>query len=288
MIFYDELMTGAKPTQSLLELLDLRYRTHFQIVGQGNDAQTMASNGYVVKVYGACEPQAPKIEAANLARAGLSDWVMETQADLPNCGSALTLRRFTGEPFTPGRFSSSSLAGLTGFLLRIHRLPEVGVVHEGTLRAKLNRFRVSLRREPGALQLIEALIALLPNVTGVHNRFTHQDLWAGNILLGEDGAILVVDWGRARGDDPARDLAILKTGSLDLLGPEAALETLMSIVRAYPDPEAVWARLRFYVPLTYLHDLHWSLDKEPGDYPGMAKRKLPLAHTFFEQFTPLW
>jgi thiamine kinase len=122
---------------------------------------------------------------------------------------------------------------------------------------------------------LEALEPRLPRLAGVPRAFAHNDLWAGNVLVARDGAVLVVDWSRAGGEDPARDLAILTTGSLSLLPQARCLEALRKIVRRYPDPEGIWERLGIWIPLTFLHDLYWFRDKEPQGFEAALADKLP-------------
>lgn len=51
-------------------------------------------------------------------------------------------------------------------------------------------------------------------------------------------------------------------------------------------PKEVRERLAFYVPLTYLHDLHWFRTKEPQGFPQALEEKLPKALAFFRDFFP--
>jgi thiamine kinase len=128
-------------------------------------------------------------------------------------------------------------------------------------------------------------------VAGTPQAFCHRDPHAGNILLKHPEAqgvpeALVVDWVRAQPDDPARDLAILTTGTLVLLGEEKAIAALQSIVRRYREPKALWRRLRFWVPLTYLHDMHWFRTKEPTGFEAAVADKMPKALRFYQDFNP--
>ncbi len=255
-------------------------------LGQGVEARVFADNGRVFKVYKPKERELAFKEAKNLARAGLGAWVLGVEV-LEAGHGVLILRRFPGEPFAPERFDDRALASLGAFLLRLHRLPEAGALELGAVRERLLRFKDALAEIPGAPEVADRLVPRLALLKGVRPAFCHTDLWAGNVLIAADGQTFVVDWARAKGEDPARDLAILKTGSLDLLGPEAALDALRPIVRRYPEPQAIWARLAFWIPMTYLHDLYWFLTKAPEGLEEAVRTKLPLAEALSWVFPPL-
>ena len=242
----------------------------------GQEARVFFTDGRVVKIYGPHERRLPYLEAKNLARAGLSAWLLGVLADDRLDGhAALILRRFSGRPFDPHTFGPRALAQLAGFVVRLHRLPERGVSRLAPVVERLRAFRRSLADRPAALAALDELEPQLPRLAGVPRVFAHNDLWAGNVLVAPDGAVLVVDWSRAAGEDPARDLAILTTGSLSLLPHERCLAALAAIVRRYPDPLGVWSRLAVWIPLTFLHDLHWFREKEPHNFEAALHDKLP-------------
>ena len=255
-------------------------------LGRGLEARVFAGNGRVFKVYKPKERELAFKEAKNLARAGLGDWVLGVEV-LEAGHGVLILRRFAGEPFSPERFDDRSLASLSAFLLRLHRLPEAGALDARAIGERLLRFQSALAEIPGAREVAERIAPRLALLEGVRPGFCHTDLWAGNVLLADDGQTFVVDWARAKGEDPARDLAILKTGSLDLLGPETGLDVLRRIVRRYPEPQALWARLGFWIPMTYLHDLYWFLTKAPEGLKEAIRTKLPLAEALSLAFPSL-
>lgn len=255
-------------------------------LGRGLEARVFAGNGRVFKVYKPKERDLAFKEAKNLARAGLGTWVLGVEV-LEAGHGVLILKRFPGAPFAPERFDDRALASLGAFLLRLHRLPEAGALDLNAIQERLLRFKSALSGVLGAPEVAARIEPRLVLLEGVRPVFCHTDLWAGNVLLAEDGQTFVVDWARARGEDPARDLAILKTGSLDLLGHSTALDALRRIVRRYPEPQALWARLGFWIPLTYLHDLYWFLTKAPEGLEEAIRTKLPLAEELSRAFPPL-
>ncbi|WP_117237312.1 phosphotransferase family protein [Thermus sediminis] len=252
----------------------------------GFEARVYTDGERVYKVYGREEAHLAALEARRMARAGLGDLVLGV-VEAEGQGVLVT-RRFPGKPFSPGAFTERTLAALSHLFLALHRLPEPGVVTREELLERLERFCESLHPVPEALDLLRALKREVDLAAGVERRFCHRDAWAGNLLLKDPGAegleVLLVDWVRSGGDDPARDLALLKTGSLDLLGEARARAALFRLGRFYP--LEVRERLAFYVPLTYLHDLHWFRGKRPEGFPEALREKLPKALAFFQDCFP--
>lgn len=252
----------------------------------GFEARVYTDGERVYKVYKPQEAHLAALEARRMARAGLGSFVLGV-VEVEGQGVLIT-RRFPGRPFTPGAFTPKTLAALGHLFLSLHRLPEPGWVTQEELLFRLERFAESLSGVPEAQELLRLLRREVSVAAGVERRFCHRDAWAGNLLLKEPGAegleVMLVDWVRSGGDDPARDLALLKTGSLDLLGEGAAREALFRMARLYP--KEVRERLAFYVPLTYLHDLHWFRTKDPAGFPQALREKLPRAASFLQDCFP--
>ncbi len=278
---------SAQVVETVYKALGSRYGVRLEPLGNGLQARVYRGGDRVFKVYPPGEEALAHLEAKNMARAGLGERVLEV-VTLPSGHGVLTLRYFPGTPFSKARFDARALASLGGFLLRLHRLPEPGRVEAAPLLRRMTEFERSLASIGEARRILEGLRSRVGVVVGTPHRFAHTDLWAGNLLLSRDGRVFVVDWARATGDDPARDLAILKTGSLDLLGEARAIDILRILVRRYPDPMGVWRRLSFWIPLTYLHDLHWFKTKAERAFTSALEEKLPRAVRLFDDFPPLW
>lgn len=287
------------PFSDLLKTLEQRYQVKLHPIGAGSEARTFAADGLVFKVYGPTpvwegQPAglyAARLEVLNMTKAGLGDWAVEV-FELQKHG-ILVSRRYPGHNFSPGRFSQAALTSLAGFFRQLHQIREPGVVSKSRLEARLSQFGGTLHDLPDARELVWCLRQHLDEVAGTPQAFCHRDPHAGNILLKDQGTnsgvpdALVVDWVRAQPDDPARDLAILTTGTLVLLGEAEALGALQHIVTFYPDAPTLWSRLRFWVPLTYLHDMHWFRTKEPSGFEAAVAEKMPRAMRFYEEFRPL-
>lgn len=279
--------------------LEQHYHTLLTPLVSGAEARTFAGDSLVFKIYPpqAAWPNQPagiyaaRLEALNMTKAGLGSWVVEV-LEIAGHGILIT-RRYPGQNFRPENFGSAALRELAQFFCHLHALPEPGVVSRSRLEARLLQFGGTLHDLPEAQSLIRLLRGHLDEIAGTPQAFCHRDPHAGNVLLrnlnAEENipAVFVVDWLRASPDDPARDLAILTTGTLVLLGEQEAVEALHFMVRCYPDGAAVWARLRFWVPLTYLHDMHWFRTKEPSGFAAAVEDKMPKAMRFYRDFGPL-
>lgn len=278
----------------VLPALEARHRMRLTPLAGGAEARTFAGDGLVFKVYPPHTSQpggiyAARLEALNMTKAGLGEWVVETYS-LEQYGILVT-KRYPGSNFTPERFSKAALDELARFFVRLHGISEPGVVSRTRLQDRLQQFGRTLHDLPQAQQLVGWLGQHTDEVAGTPQAFCHRDPHAGNILLKHPEAqgvpeALVVDWIRAQPDDPARDLAILTTGTLVLLGEEQALASLQYIVSHYPKPQNLWRRLRFWVPLTYLHDMHWFRTKEPAGFQAAVAEKMSKALRFYLEFSP--
>ena len=211
-------------------------------------------------------------EAENMRRAGLGALVVDAlEADGVE---VLVMRRFPGQPLQAADLPGA-LPQLREIIGRLHRL-RGGSVNLSKLHERLKRFRSALAPYP--LDELFAAIEgpLEAGVLAAEAAFCHLDLWQDNILVDERGEVLVIDWTRAAYDDPLRDLALFKTGTLDLLPPQASLDAALYML---PDQRpATLRRFRAYLAHTYLHDLYWFLMNEPYAFENQRDLKLPRAY----------
>ncbi|WP_075832890.1 phosphotransferase family protein [Deinococcus marmoris] len=239
----------------------------------------------VVKVYRNRKGQ-HRTEAQNMLQAGMDGWLLGvTEADGVE---ALVMRRFAGHPLRASDVPRA-LPRLRQIVARLHTQQQ-GRVDLDKVRERLMRFRSALAAYPLS-DLFEAVE--LPLERGLLDQpaaFCHLDMWHDNILIaddsdmaraGQDGAgqggeeVLLIDWTRADWDDPLRDLALLKTGTLDLLGAGRSLEAALSFL---PDhAPATLTRYRAYLALTTLHDLYWFLMNEPYEFDSQREFKVTRA-----------
>lgn len=268
------------------KFLESRYGALLPL-GQRDEVRTFRAGSVVLKIFSRTERESAEREAANITRAGLSQWVLDI-LDLTDLGyEVLVLRTFPGEPFKPERYTAKVEAKLANLLRWVHSLSESGQSQLSEISQRIALFHRELAEIPAAAGLLDQLGEQAGQFTGVPFHFCHQDLWAGNVLVSDQEEILLVDWGRAGGEDPARDLAILKTGTLDLLGPEESLSAARRIVSTYPEGSELWYRMRFFVPLTYLHDLYWFKNHKPEELEAAINQKLPQALSFYQSWSPL-
>lgn len=237
---------------------------------QGMQSRVYVTQGgeTVVKVYRNHQGDHRR-EAQNLRRAGMGHWVIDAlEADGVE---ALVMRRFHGQPLQAADVPRA-LPRLREILGSLHR-EQQGVVNLPKVHERLRRFRSALAAYPlgDLFGAVEGPLEL-----GLLRRpasFCHLDLWQDNILIDPDsGEVLIIDWTKAAWDDPLRDLALLKTGTLDLLPADASLEAALSLL---PDQQpATLRRYRAYLALTTLHDLYWFLMNEPYEFDVQRERKV--------------
>lgn len=236
-------------------------------LGGGRHSRVYLAGGLVVKAYREAIGM-HLLEAEKMDRAGLGELVLET-LELDGL-ELLVMPRFDGRPVGAADVPRAAPA-LARFLRGLHAREHGRDVDLEVVRAKLERFAPTLP-DPRLAPLFGAVErALAAGALEAPARLCHLDLWCANILLADDGRVLVVDWARSDWDDPARDVAILKTGTLDQLPPAPAVELALEVAGDHR------ARLPAYVALQTLHDLHWFLEREPDGYAAAFDAKAPRA-----------
>ncbi|WP_233218581.1 phosphotransferase family protein [Deinococcus arcticus] len=263
--------TGDAPA-SRFPVLEARYGPLSPMdSGMQSRVYATADGQTVVKVYRNHQGD-HRTEAANMRRAGLGHWVVEaTEADGVE---ALVLRRFPGRPLRRPDLPRA-LGPLRQQLAALHREP-AGTVNLSRIHERLRRFRSALAAYPLG-DLFDAVeIPLERGLLSGPAAFCHLDLWHDNLLIHPERAeVLIIDWTKAAPDDPLRDLALLKTGTLDLLPPDESLQAALTFL---PDhAPATLTRYRAYLAMTTLHDLYWFLMNEPYEFEGQRDAKVPRA-----------
>ncbi|WP_029476334.1 phosphotransferase [Deinococcus frigens] len=253
--------------------------------GMQSRVYTTPDGAAVVKVYRNHMGQ-HRTEARNMIQASMGDWLLGvTEADGVE---VLVMRRFAGHPLRAADVPRA-LPGLRRIVAELHT-QQGGRVNVGRVRERLLRFRRALAPYP-LEDVFEAVEG--PLERGLLDQpaaFCHLDMWHDNILIADElnaaakvadgngmgvegeGDVLLIDWTRADWDDPLRDLALLKTGTLDLLSAARSLEAALSFL---PDrAPATLVRYRAYLALTTLHDLYWFLMNEPYEFDSQKEFKL--------------
>jgi hypothetical protein len=216
-----------------------------------------------------------RLEAFNMVRAGFGEWVLGAR-NLQGL-ELLEVRNFPGQPLEANDIETAKPA-LREFLKTLHAHVGFEGVNLAGVRAKLERFRRSLTESEHEPLFEVVRQALQLGTLEVEARLCHLDLHSANILVAKDGRVLVVDWTRSDWDDPARDLAIFTTGTLDQLEVEAAFNLGLELAQA----EGVQARFAAYIALQTLNDLHWFRTRNPNGYIDAHAIKLPRALKMLE------
>lgn len=264
-------LTG-KPNRSQLPQLSARFGV-LRPLDQGMQSRVFVTeDGHtLLKVY-RNQRGDHRREAENMRRAGMGDWVIDAlEADGIE---ALVMRRFSGHPLTVEDIPRA-LPRLREILSALHH-DRQGEVNLPKVRERLRRFRSALAAYP-LEDLFDAVeVPLDAGLLAQPAAFCHLDLWHDNILIDpHSGEVLVIDWTKAAWDDPLRDLALLKTGTLDLLPADESYRAALTFL---PDQQPLTlARYRAYLALTTLHDLYWFLMNEPYEFEVQRERKVPRA-----------
>lgn len=252
-------------TYSTLEQL----RTTLTLIGGGHHSEVYRATSDVWKVYRKMGLRARELN--NFQRAGLADWVVDSQLCIED-HEILVMRAFEGRPATAATLPAAIPAVLQ-FVHHLHRpRAEAPWILVERVRQKLQRF-ASLRDaelEPLFVEVEQALAAGILEVPAV---LCHLDLWSDNVLVSDQEAF-IIDWVRADWDDAMRDLALLKAGTLDLLSADESLQAL----QYYPRSLAENRRLRAYIALTYLHDIHWIGSYQPETLSSQRPFKVERAY----------
>jgi Phosphotransferase enzyme family len=218
-----------------------------------------------------------RLEAFNMIRAGFAEWVLGARH--LNGLELLEVRHFPGQPLEAADIARA-MPELTRFLQKLHAHVGFEGVNLAGVRAKLERFRRSLSEPEHEPLFAVVRQALQRGTLEVEARLCHLDLHSANILVAKDGRVLVVDWTRSDWDDPARDLAIFTTGTLDQLEVKAAFDLGFDLAKT----EGVQARFGVYIALQTLNDLHWFRTRNPEGHAAARAIKLPRALKMLEVF----
>ena len=236
----------------------------------GMQSRVYRASELMVKIYRTNRGE-HRLEADNMRRAGMGSWVVDAlEADGVE---ALVMRRFEGHPLQAADIPAA-LPRLRRIVGELHGLRQ-GRVSLLKLRERLRRFRSALAVYPLEDLFLAVEGPLERGELEAEASFCHLDLWQDNILVSPDGEVLVIDWTRAGWDDPLRDIALFKTGTLDLLPPAESLEGALFMLEDHS--EASLGRFRAYLAHTYLHDLYWFLMNEPYAFESQRDQKLPRA-----------
>ncbi len=257
---------------AFLRLLEKKFGPLEQL-GGGKHSHVYRSGERVIKVYREAQGL-HELEAAHMRRAGLAAWVIDAFEFEGH--ELLVLRYFPGQVINATSLERA-LPALERFLSELYSRATSTLVQLQPVEHKLEQFKATLSPCVGLTGLDHLFRQIERDLElgrlKVEAKLTHLDLWQANILVNERDDVLIVDWARSAWDDPARDLAILKTGTLDLLPSNEALTQLLHLAKRFD----VLERLPTYIALQTLHDLYWFMHNEPAELLQAHAFKLPRA-----------
>jgi Phosphotransferase enzyme family len=256
-------------------LLEQKFGKLTQIGGGYHSVVYADEHDQIIKVY-KHNLGLHQLEAQNMNRAGLGNWVMDTPT--VDGHEALVMRRFAGQPVNVETLPDA-LPAVGTFLRHLHT-KKSELVNLNAIVQKLEKFQAHLHPYP-TLSPMMLLVqkALESDTLKVASSFCHLDLWFENILFAPPDQVRVVDWHKAGEDDAARDYALLFTGTLELLPIEHATTAILELAAL---EDGVLERLPAYVALTTLHDLYWFLEKQPERFQAAYELKVPRVTWFLE------
>ena len=246
------------------------------LIGGGYHSRVYSNNrDQIVKIY-KHNTGMHRLEADNMTRAGLADWLIGTYEVAGF--EAMVMKRFAGAPVNAQNVLLA-LPALGEFLRTLHQ-QKFSAVNTTLIKQKFERFELSLATYP-ELEPIFGVVkrALESGLFEAQSSFCHLDLWSENILFASPNQVRVVDWHKAALDDPARDYALLFTGTLELLPIEEASTAILQLAKL---ELGLIARLAAYVALTTLHDLYWFKEKQPDGFEAAFALKVPRIRWFLE------
>ncbi|MFD3707608.1 phosphotransferase [Nocardia sp. NPDC058658] len=166
-------------------------------------------------------------------------------------------------------------------LARLHRLPAEEVIGDDQLPAKGRRLTAEHRSRIAdftdrafAHWLTERLDALDGLHSGRQDTLIHGDLYSDNIIVGETGTLVVIDWETACREDPLLDLGMAIIG-LGVVDGRLVRERAEAIVDGYSSVLPVTAEersgvLRGMVELAALIIAYHRYYRHNVRYPGSA------------------
>ncbi len=283
--------TGPEPAVNLEPWLETVYGrverlgggAHSRVFRLLDEGDGFGPGERIVKVYRRADDM-NVLEAANMRRAGLARWLIGTSKPWVGAPEILMLRYFPGVPISADLIPGA-LPELGAFLRGLHAHRSGRRVDVSVIRRRLEQFRTNLlganllgaNWHPEGHTRLEQLFdrvqrALDTGLFDVAASLCHLDLWRANVLYG-NGRVLVVDWGRSNWDDPARDYAVLMTGTFDQLPAPEAVRLSLELT----DAEGVSQRFPAHVALQTLSDLDWFVRREPDGFKAAFDEKVPRA-----------
>nr|WP_281367816.1 phosphotransferase [Saccharibacillus deserti] len=181
------------------------------------------------------------------------------------------------------------------WLRRMHGLPapvrtEPPAV---TLRRELERKRAAYEecgyRLPARQRLLSQIEARLPILDRALPSFRQGDYHPGNMIIGPDGQLNIIDFNRSGGGDPYRDFNRLETFTSRISLPFAQGQ-LDGYRESGPHDPDFWRRISLYCAMECMFAILWAVPFGEPEITDTLERSERIWTDFsgFEQDVPLW
>ncbi|MDO3410158.1 phosphotransferase [Saccharibacillus sp. CPCC 101409] len=162
-----------------------------------------------------------------------------------------------------------------------------------TVRAEMKRKREAYAscgyRLPYERELLERIEACLPLLDGTAPVFRHGDYHPGNMIIGPDGGLNIIDFNRSGFGDPCRDFNRLVTFTHSISPPFARgqLDGYLSSGPADPD---FFKRVSLYCASESLYSILWAIPFGEPEIGDTLRRSREIFDAFdgFRADVPVW
>lgn len=177
-------------------------------------------------------------------------------------------------------------------------------MHSLSVPAEAERPAVTVRRElerkrrayaecgyklPFGTDLLERIESRLPLLEGIPAGFRHGDYHPGNMILGQDGRLGIIDFNRSGTGDPYRDFNRMETFT-SRISPAFAQGQLHGYLDSGPHDPDFWGRVSLYCAMECLFAIVWAVPFGEPEITDTLRRSEQIWADFegFQRDTPIW
>lgn len=234
--------------------------------------------------FGICEGAADRTfpESGSPFVYSLLSWIEgeDAQDMLPGLSGA--------EAYARGRDAGTWLRRMHGLSVPAGAEAPTDTVRREVTR-KLQAYENEKHRLPFGAELLERIEARLPLLEGVPAGFRHGDYHPGNMILGPDGGLNVIDFNRSGTGDPLRDFNRMETFTSGI-SPDFARGQLRGYWESGPRDPDFWGRVSLYCAIECLFAIVWAIPFGEPEITDTLRRSQIIWDDFdgFRRDTPKW